>query len=211
MNENPPSDPLAATGDYYQQHAEEFAQRTRDLDLSSLYDEFLPLLPAGGHILDAGCGTGRDSAAFIERGFRVMACDASRAMVDMARARIGKPVFHLSFQQLQFDHEFDGIWACASLLHVPRQQMADVFAGLHDCLVPDGVLYASFKEGTGENFREGRLFNDYDEESLRAFVEGLPQWSPWAVLKLWPTADIGQHRAKVRWVHVLLRARPASW
>jgi 2-polyprenyl-3-methyl-5-hydroxy-6-metoxy-1,4-benzoquinol methylase len=65
-------------------HAEEFAARTRDLDMTAVYEEFLPLVLPGGHILDAGCGTGRDSAAFLQRGFKVTAFDASKALVEMA-------------------------------------------------------------------------------------------------------------------------------
>jgi SAM-dependent methyltransferase len=203
MKENPPTHLLRATLDYYREHAGEFALRTRDIDMAALYDEFLPLVPPGGHILDAGCGVGRDSAAFLERGFQVTAFDASEAMVDMAAARIRRPVLHLSFQQLAFDHRFDGVWACASLLHVPRRDMAQVFSKLHDALVPGGVLYASFKRGPGEEFREGRLFNDYDEDTLSAFVKGQEGW---AVVKVWRTEDIRQHRPEVQWVNILARA-----
>jgi SAM-dependent methyltransferase len=132
MNANRPSDPLRLTLDYYEQNAEAFDQRTRDIDLSPLYQEFLPLLPPGGFILDAGCGTGRDSAEFLKRGFRVLAMDASKAMVQRAVRRIGQPVLHISFAQMQFSNEFDGIWASASLLHVPKREMPQVFQDLHE-------------------------------------------------------------------------------
>jgi SAM-dependent methyltransferase len=204
MNANPPSDLFDATVRYYAEHAEDFAKRTKDIDMSPLYDAFLPLVPKGGAILDAGCGSGRDSEAFIERGYSVMACDASKAMVDIASARIGQPVLHLAFAQFDFDKEFDGIWACASLLHVPKSEMATTFASLHRALKPEGVLYASFKRGSGEELREGRLFNDYDEESLAAFVN---DQTSWALIKLWRTDDIGQCRAGVEWVNLVLRAK----
>jgi SAM-dependent methyltransferase len=203
MDEIRRTDPLRLTFDYYEQHADEFAQRTRDIDLSPLYEEFLPLLPPGGLILDAGCGTGRDSAVFVQRGFQVLAFDASKAMVDIASKRLGRPVLHISFNQMQFDHEFDGIWAAASLLHLPKQGMEWVFRDLHDALVPNGVLYASFKRGVGEAVRDGRFFNDYDEESLRAFVRAQRGWR---ILKLWRTEDIGQQRAGVEWVNLLARS-----
>jgi SAM-dependent methyltransferase len=202
MSENQPSDPIKATLDYYESHAEEFAQRTQNIDMSPLYAKFLPLLPAGGRILDAGCGTGRDSAAFLERGYQVTAFDASNAMVNMATARIGRPVLHLSFQQMQFEREFDGVWACASLLHVPAADMLRVFVALQRALVSGGVLCASFKIGLGEVFREGRLFHDYDEETLAAFVGSQDGW---AVIELWRTEDVGQQRPNVQWVNALLR------
>lgn len=197
-------DPLRVTLDYYDQHSEEFSRRTKNIDLAPLYEEFLPLLPPGARILDAGCGTGRDSAAFIQRGFRVTAFDASKAMVDIASQLIGQPVLQLSFHQLDFAHEFDGVWAAASLLHLPKDAMAQVFHDLHHALVPHGILYASFKRGRSEEFREGRFFSDYDEESLKDFVEAQMDWS---ILKLWPTDDIGQQRAGVEWVNVLAAAR----
>jgi SAM-dependent methyltransferase len=214
MNENPPSDPLRLTLDYYEQNAEAFDHRTREIDLSPLYEEFLPLLPAGGFILDAGCGTGRDSAAFLKRGFRVLAMDASKAMVERAAQRIRQPVLHISFAQMQFDNEFDGIWASASLLHVPKREMPQVFQDLHDALVARGILHASFRRGEGEGFREGRFFNDYGEQELRELVQSLPIHSSsggrWSVLKIWRTGDVGQNRAGVEWVNLLARAvKPA--
>lgn len=214
MEDERRTDPFDLSVRYYDENANSFAERTADIDLSPLYDEFLPLLPPSGFILDAGCGTGRDSAAFLERGFRVLAFDASKAMVDMASKRIGQPVLHLSFDQMQFDHEFDGVWAAASLLHVPTASMEWTFRDLHEALVPGGILYASFKRGTSEGVREGRFFNDYDEVRLKEFVQGLRGgWSlpdsspPWSVLKVWLTSDIGQQRAGVEWVNLLARAR----
>jgi SAM-dependent methyltransferase len=199
-----PSDAHRVTLDYYERNAQAYDERTRGMDLSPLYDEFLPLLPTGGHILDAGCGTGRDSAAFRGRGFRVTAFDPSTAMAEIASARLGVPVLRLSFQELDFHQAFDGIWASASLLHVPKQEMPGVLQTCHDALVPGGVLYACFKKGTGEAFREGRFFNDYTESEL---LETLARSAAWEVLKLWETDDIRQGRAEVQWVNVLARAR----
>lgn len=203
MNENSPPDALHLTLDYYEQNAEAFDQRTRDIDMSPLYEQFLPLLPPGGFILDAGCGTGRDSAEFLKRGFRVLAFDASKAMADRAAARIGQPVLHISFHQVQFAHEFDAIWANASLLHVPKNGIERVFRDFHDALVLGGILYASFKRGEGEGVREGRFFNDYEEDELAELVAS---WRQWSILKLWRTEDIGQRRAGVEWVNLLGRA-----
>jgi SAM-dependent methyltransferase len=207
MGETQPSDPLRLTLDYYEQNAEAFDERTRNIDMSPIYEEFLPLLTAGSYILDAGCGTGRDSAAFLERGFNVLAMDASKAMVERASRRIGRPVLNISFHQMQFHREFDGIWACASLLHVPRNEMPAVFQDFRSFLVPGGILYASFKRGKGEAFREGRLFNDYEEDELSEFIEGQRGWHR---VKTWRTEDIRQHRANVQWVNLLARTSGSS-
>jgi SAM-dependent methyltransferase len=203
LSEDERGEALRATLGYYEHHAGGFARRTGDIDMAGLYAEFLPFLPAGGRVLDAGCGTGRDSAVFIERGFLVTAFDASKEMADIAAARIGRPVLHLSFQQLSFVREFDGVWACASLLHVPKATMGEVFSRLHAALVPGGTLYASFKRGAGESFREGRFFNDYDEDELLDFVSGQLRWTS---VRVWRTEDIGQFRPGLEWVHLVARA-----
>jgi SAM-dependent methyltransferase len=201
MNSHPPSDALAATARYYEEQAEAFDARTRDVDMGALYEPFLAVVPAGGRILDAGCGPCRDALAFANAGHQVVACDASAAMVALASARLGAPALQLAFDQIEFDAEFDGIWCCASLLHVPRAEMPDILRRLRRALKPGGALYASFKRGEGEEFREGRWFNDYTEEALGELFE---QVGGWEVLRLWPSADVRSGR-EVRWVNVLAR------
>ena len=160
---------------YYEANAERFFENTRGVDMDSIYEPFLSLLPPGAHILDAGCGSGRDSRAFLERGYEVTALDASEAMVNLASQHIGRPVLHMSFDQVRFREHFDGVWACASLLHVPKRGIAKVLERLGNALKTGGVMYASFRYGEGESFRDGRLFNDYDEESLReSAAEAVP-------------------------------------
>jgi SAM-dependent methyltransferase len=204
MNSHPPSDALAATARYYEENAGAFEARTRDVEMAALYEPFLALVPAGGRILDAGCGPGRDALAFANAGHQVVACDASAAMVALASARLGAPALQLTFDQIEFDSEFDGIWCCASLLHVPRAEMPDILGRLHRALKPEGVLYASFKRGEVEEFREGRWFNDYTEEGLgELFV----QVGGWEVLRLWSSVDMRCDR-DVRWTN--LRARRAD-
>jgi SAM-dependent methyltransferase len=199
MNSPPPSDALAATARYYEENAEAFEARTRDVDMGALYEPFLALVPAGGRILDAGCGPGRDAVAFAHAGYDVVACDASATMVALASARLGAPALPLAFDQMEFDSEFDGIWCCASLLHVPRAEMPDILRRLHRALKPGGLLYASFKRGEGEEFREGRWFNDYTELALgELFV----QVGGWEVRRLWPSADVRSGR-EVQWVNLL--------
>lgn len=157
------------TSDYYDRQTEAYRQRTLGCDLAPLYDAFLSRLPAGAHILDAGCGPGRDTLAFLGRGFRVTAIDASAAMVDLATRVTGQPARLLPFQHIELEGAFDGIWANASLLHVPSREIDDVLRRLARALVPGGLLHASVKVGDGERVApDGRLFCDYSEASLRA-------------------------------------------
>ena len=154
--------------------------------------------------LDAGCGSGRDSRAFLERGYEVTALDASESMVELASHHIGRQVFHLSFDQVRFRGRFDGVWASASLLDVPRRNLVEVLVQLAIALKAGGVMYASFKYGEGETIRDGRLFNDYDERSLRDLLRSHTDLVPQEV---WRTTDLRTDRNDVSWLNVLLRKR----
>src|SRR4051812_32992697 len=113
---------------YYDRNAADFAAQTADLDLGPLHDRFLVHVGAGGRILDAGCGVGRDALAFAQRGYEVVAFDASPAMARLARARVdNRLVVHLMrFEAMTWLAAFDGIWTCASLLDVPECSFPDV-------------------------------------------------------------------------------------
>jgi SAM-dependent methyltransferase len=195
MNTNPPSDPTIA---YYEEHAEAYAERVLGAAMDALYEPFLALLPAGAHILDAGCGPGRDALVFLQRGYRVTAIDASAAMARLAAARLGQAVEVLRFQDLDYEQEFDAIWACASLLHVPRREMDNVFRRCTRALRPGGIWYISFKLGEAEEEREGRRFTDFTEVSLRALMD---RHRLLEVLQVWRTQD----RREVTWVNALVR------
>ena len=135
------------TLEYYNQTAQTFVQGTIDADLSKLHRRFLKLLPIEAHILDLGCGSGRDSKAFLEAGYQVTALDGSAACCKLAEAYIGQPVLCQTFDQLDFDQVFDGVWACASLLHLPYVELPGVFEKIARALRPGGYFYASFKYG----------------------------------------------------------------
>jgi SAM-dependent methyltransferase len=199
MSPTPPFDPTVA---YYDAHAAKYVQDTLGLDMASLYEPFLALVPAGGHILDVGCGSGRDALAFQQRGFRVTAIDASGQMARLATGRLGQPVAMLRVQDLNYETQFDGIWACASLLHVPSAEIDDVFARLAGALCPGGVWYMSFKLGESEEVRDGRLFNDYSEAKLRQVIERHPLLE---LLRVWLTEDVRLGRSGRIWVNALVR------
>ncbi len=188
---------------YYDEHADEFYALSVGADMTALHDAFLAHLPPGARILDAGCGSGRDSRAFLDRGFRVTALDASAAMVARASALLDQPVLHLRFEDLAFDEAFDGIWACASLLHVPRAEMPTVLDRLARALVPRGVLFASFKWGDGEVVRDGRLFTSYTPGSFIHLLAALSV--PLAIINVWQTEDVRPGRAGEDWLDALLR------
>ena len=107
--------------DYYNKYAAKVFEETVDQDMSEIRTEFLNLLEEGDTILDLGCGSGRDSLIFYELGYDVTAMDASEEMCKLAEIHTGLEVLHMTFEEMDFDSVFDGIWACASLLHVPEK------------------------------------------------------------------------------------------
>ncbi len=186
---------------YYQDNAQTFFDGTVNVDMSSLYDTFTKHLAPGARVLDAGCGSGRDAKAFKEMGYQVEAFDASTAMVELAREHTGLPVQVKAFADVERKEEFDGIWCCASLLHVPSLELPGVMRRLADALKPGGVWYVSFKYGVAEREVDGRMFTDMDEHSLRTLVDKVAQL---AILELWLTRDKRPMRDEV-WLNGLLR------
>jgi 2-polyprenyl-3-methyl-5-hydroxy-6-metoxy-1,4-benzoquinol methylase len=159
--------------DYYQQNAQRFFDETVDVDMSAVYQPFLALLKPGARILDAGCGSGRDTKAFSELGYAVDAFDASAELAERAERLIGRPVEVMRFQELTTVEHYDGIWCCASLLHVPEKELPEVMALLANALKPGGVWYVSFKYGTGERVKDGRRFTDMNEARIDNLVRRL--------------------------------------
>ncbi len=192
--------PLDSTS-YYDQHADDYVRNTIDLDFESLYAPFLAHLPPGGAVLDAGCGSGRDSRAFLQRGFHVTSIDASARMVELASHFLQRPVLQLRLQDLSYQSQFDGIWAQASVLHVPRTEVDEVLVQFTEALKVGGVCFLSFKEGTGDRSENGRHFTDFTCRSLETLLESHPALT---VLRCWPSDDL-LGRPDVKWVNALVR------
>ena len=188
------------TMDYYSQHAETFFSGTVDVDMASLYQPFVAELPAQGRVLDAGCGSGRDSRAFAGLGYDVDAFDASPEMVAMACQHSGLAVRQMRFAEVEAISRYDGIWCCASLLHVPSAELPDALYRLARALKPGGIWYVSFKYGEGERAKEGRRFTDLNETGLTALVESLADVQ---IARMWKTEDKRPDRDEI-WLNALL-------
>ena len=156
--------------DYYDVHAKEYAALTVKADMSPAYNRFLAYLPAGAAILDAGCGSGRDSLCFMKKGYAVTMLDASEGMCNCAEELTGQKALCMGFHEIEFADRFDGIWACASLLHVSEKELENVLAIFHRALKRSGVLYASWKYGEAERMDGGRFYCDMTEEKLRRML-----------------------------------------
>jgi SAM-dependent methyltransferase len=169
---------------YYDKNSQEFHDRTINADVQDLYQKFLKHVPKQGRILDAGCGVGRDSKFFQAKGYEVLPFDGSLEMVKLTSNLLGKDALHMLFQDIRFSSEFDAVWANASLLHVPYENLRGVIEGFHKALLPSGILYASFKYGTSMRRTEDRIFFDMDEASIEPYLKGL-----FVPLEVWKSAD----------------------
>lgn len=197
------TDPIeCSTLQYYENHAVEFSSGTIVADMSNTRSRFLILLQPGTYILDLGCGSGRDAKAFLDAGYRVDAVDGSSELCRMASEYTGIPVRQMLFQGLDSVETYGGIWACASILHLPKGELQEVLFRIQRALKPGGILYTSFKYGTFEGLRNGRYFTDFTEETLQEFWERIPELS---IEEIWITQDVRPGREEERWINLLAR------
>jgi len=166
-----------ATLQFYRGHAEAYAGReitSRKARLAA----FLALLPNGARILELGCGAGGDTAEMLAQGLDVRATDGSPEMADVASKRLGRPVETLLFHELDAVEAYDGVWANACLLHVPRDQLAHVLSLIWRALKPGGAFFASYKEGeAGGRDALDRYYNYPSREWLSATYAEAGAWN----------------------------------
>lgn len=159
---------------YYDANAEGYCAATLNLDMDAIRSRFLRNVPPRARILDAGCGSGRDTLAFLRSGYSVKAFDGSAKMAACASIYTGQECEVLRFQDMAFVREFDAIWSCAALLHVPKLEMSEVLVRIIRSLKPGGVAYFSFIEGSDERTSsDGRFYNSYTTESLRDLLQSV--------------------------------------
>ena len=194
------------TVDYYNANAKQFYSNTVGVDMSELHARFLAQVPKGGLILDAGCGSGRDSKAFLDQGFRVNAFDASPELALLATELTGQQVAVRSFAQVEEIACYDGIWACASLLHLPEQGISAALQQLWRALKPDGLLYVSFKVGESERTDNGRQFTDATQARLQSWIAVLPDIES---VDFWITQDQRPNRTE-SWLNALIHRKTSE-
>ena len=189
------------TINFYEKNAEAYAALTVTADMSRAYEKFLAYLPHGAKVLDAGCGSGRDSLFFMRQGYRVTMLDASAAMCRCAEKLTGQKALHKTFAEINFDKQFDGIWANASLLHVPEQELEKVLKILHRALKEDGVLYASWKYGEAERRDGERFYCDMTEEKLKKLLRRI---GCFVCKEAWVSEDVLPLHREQPWLNVVL-------
>lgn len=161
------------TLDYYNKNASSFAETTMDVDFYDTQKHFQKMLPDQGYILDFGCGSGRDTKYFLSQHFQVDAIDGSEELCRIASDYAGIKVKKMLFKELEEIEKYDGIWACASILHLPQNELQMVFRKMVKALKRDGIIYTSFKYGNFEGERNGRYFIDFTEEKFNKFAHNI--------------------------------------
>ena len=189
------------TLDYYNKNSEEYFNSTLNVDMTNTYKEFLKLVPEGGKILDLGCGSGRDSMNFMKLGYEVTAVDGSKELAKKASALLGKEVIASTFEELELKEKFHGIWACASLLHIKREDLKTVLNNLYNNLEDNGVFYMSFKYGEKEYVDDkNRYFNCFTDESIIGFINENTKFN---ILGLYITEDKLGRVNEVKWLNLI--------
>ena len=189
------------TLDYYNKNSEEYFNSTLNVDMTNTYKPFLKLVPKDGKILDLGCGSGRDSMNFMKLGYEVTAVDGSKELAKKASALLGKEVIASTFEELELKEKFHGIWACASLLHIKREDLKTVLNNLYNNLEDNGVFYMSFKYGEKEYVDDkNRYFNCFTDESIIGFINENTKFN---ILDLYITEDKLGRVNEVKWLNLI--------
>jgi len=195
MNEN-------KTLEYYNKNADSFAEATIDVDFHEIQEQFQKMLPEQGYILDFGCGSGRDTKYFLSQNFQVDATDGSKELCRIASDYTGIKVKEMLFEELEEKEKYDGIWACSSILHLPKCELKVVFGKMVEALKRNGIIYTSFKYGEFEGNRNGRYFTDFTENTFNEFVQNIENIE---LKEERITGDVRPGRGEEKWLNVILQ------
>lgn len=190
------------TLNYYNSKAKDFVSSTVNVSFTKIQDVFLEHILPSGRILDFGCGSGRDTKYFLSKGYKVDAIDGVEELCKIASEYTGISVKHILFEELYEVEVYDGIWACASILHVEKDKLPDIFKRMINALKTDGIIYTSFKYGSFEGIKAGRYFTYLTEESFKDLLKNIPEVH---IEKIWITGDVRIERGEEQWLNILLR------
>lgn len=190
------------TINYYNHNAQNFIENTQNADMHMAQDRFLQLLDECASILDFGCGSGRDTKYFLEKGYDVTATDGSAELCKMASAFTGIDVQEMLFQDLDAVNVYDGIWACSSILHLSKRELLPVLKKMCNALKENGIIYTSFKYGDFEGERDGRYFADFREDTFQEFIKEMTEL---VIEEQWITSDVRPGRGEEKWLNLILR------
>jgi SAM-dependent methyltransferase len=186
---------------YYENNAADYASKTFFATMPQIYQEFLKHVPDNGEILDVGCDSGRDLIWFRKLGYSVTGFDGSSNMVEVAHKKTGLPIIHSTFEKFTSNTLFDAIWCCASLLHLPYQNLIMVMTNLSLLLKPNAVWYLSFKYGEGVRWDEDRFYVDFNEHSIINLLDRIDKVTP---SNIWRSEE-ERNNTSISWLNVLVK------
>ena len=186
---------------YYNQNAEEYFNNTVNVSMQELYDKFEAYLKPGNKILNLGCGSGRDSRYFLSKGYDVVSVDGSKEMCRLAEKYIGRGVRNITFAELDYNNEFDEVWASASLLHISKNNLPEILRKIYCALMSHGIIYSSWKYGGEDRIINGILYYNYREESIFSEFDSMS----FNIESSWLTGDNMGRRDK--WINIIAKKR----
>lgn len=193
---------MNTTIEYFDEKAEHCFADAFTITERSNQDRFLAELPAGGSILDLGCGSGRDTAYFREKGFVVTPTDGSARMCELASEYLGTPVCVQEFNELDDVALYDGIFASASIMHLEYDRLVELMPKLVRALKPGGVLYVSFKYGDTDGYLGKRYYTYMTEERFAELAATVPELN---VTQVGTFGNEHPGQPDFRWLWALLR------
>lgn len=197
--------PDNSTINYYNKNALEYFNKTCKIDMSANCERFCRYVKPGGCIIDIGAGSGRDMRYFKTHGYEVEGIDASGELCRIASAYAEAQVLNIPVSEWIPSHRYDGVWANASILHLPRTEIAGFFNKLPVILNPSGAAYISMKTGIDSGYDDaGRYFTAITEQELREFVT---EENGLKITEIWYSADALQ-RDNVNWINIILQNNP---
>lgn len=198
-------DYISDTLKYYDDNIESYKEQWLN-DFTKNYnfeipDIFLSYLKSNSHILDLGCGTGRDSKYFMDKGYQVTSIDGSYEMCNIARSILNRDVEQINFLDINYKEEFDGVFACASLLHLDNEDLIVVLKKISSALKQNGILYTCFKYGNSTRVDKGRFYNDMNEEKFLDLIKNIEELK---IMKSWITE---QYKTDTKFLNYVIKKR----
>lgn len=194
---------MNTTIEYFNERAEHFFHDAFTISERSNQDRFLSYLQPDAHILDFGCGSGRDTAYFRQKGFEVTPTDGSSGMCAFASQYLGTPVRTLEFNELDDEDLYDGIFASASIMHIEYEKLVELFPKMHCALHAGGVLYASFKYGDADGYLGKRYYTNMTESRFEKLVATCGSFE---LLEMGTFGNEHPDQPDFKWLYALLRA-----
>ena len=193
------------TLDYYNKNAKLYFDQTITGDLKENYNRFLSKIPKNSYVLDFGCGSGRDSKFFLEKGYKVKAIDGSIEMCKLASNYINQNVECMKFDELNEENVYDGIWACSSILHVEKENLPDILSKMIKALKQNGIIYTAFKKGEGYEIKEGKYYNFLTKEELEKILNNIN--ANVKIIDYFETFSSTKRPEKAIWANYILRKK----